>query len=300
MDEHDWLVERFEAERPQLQAMAYRMLGSLPEAQDAVQESWLHLVRADRSLVKNLGAWLTTAVARICLDMLRARKVLREESLEASVPESIISELGGIDPEEEAELADSVGLALLVVLDRLAPAERLAFVLHDIFAMPFDEIACILERSATATRQLASRARRQVRGREPACHADFIRSREVVTAFLTASREGDFKSLLALLDPDVALRADRVAVSRGAAGGVAGEIRGAAAVARLLTTGRIRLGARFARLVLVDGTVGLVVAPRGRLLLLLRLVIRGGKIAEIEAVADPAHLHQVRLAAPYD
>jgi len=298
MDEHDWLVERFEAERPQLQAMAYRMLGSLPEAQDAVQESWLHLVRADRSEVSNLGAWLTTAVARICLDMLRARKVLREESLEASVPESLIRELGGIDPEEEAELADSVGLALLVVLDRLAPAERLAFVLHDIFAMPFDEIACILERSATATRQLASRARRQVRGTEPACHADFIRSREVVTAFLTASREGDFKTLLALLDPDVALRADRVAVSRGAAGGE-GEIRGAAAVARLLT-GRIRLGARFARLVLVDGTVGLVVAPRGRLLLLLRLVIRGGKIAEIEAVADPAHLHQVRLAAPDD
>ena len=299
MDEHDWLVERFEAERPQLQAMAYRMLGSLPEAQDAVQESWLHLVRADRSEVSNLGAWLTTAVARICLDMLRTRKVLREESLEASVPESLIRELGGIDPEEEAELADSVGLALLVVLDRLAPAERLAFVLHDIFAMPFDEIAYILERSATATRQLASRARRQVRGPEPACHADFIRSREVVTAFLTASREGDFKTLFALLDPDVALRADRVAVSRGAAGGVAGEIRGAAAVARLLT-GRISLGARFARLVLVDGTVGLVVAPRGRLLLLLRLVIRGGKIAEIEAVADPAHLHQVRLEAPDD
>ena len=299
MDEHNWLVERFEVERPQLQAMAYRMLGSLPEAQDAVQESWLHLVRADRSEVSNLGAWLTTAVARICLDMLRARKVLREESLEASAPESNIREPGLIDPEEEAELADSVGLALLVVLDRLAPAERLAFVLHDIFAMPFDEIACILERSATATRQLASRARRQVRGTQPACYADFMRSREVVTAFLTASREGDFKSLLALLDPDVALRADRVAVSRGAAGGIEGEIRGAAAVARLLT-GRIRLGARFARLVLVDGTVGLVVAPRGRLLLLLRLVIRGGKIAEIEAIADPAHLHQVRLAAPDD
>jgi len=299
MDEHDWLVERFEAERPQLQAMAYRMLSSLPEAQDAVQESWLHLVRADRSEVSNLGAWLTRAVARICLDMLRARKVLREESLEASVPESLIRELGGIDPEEEAELADSVGLALLVVLDRLAPAERLAFVLHDIFAIPFEEIALILQREVPATRQLASRARRRVRGAQMASDADFTRSHEVVTAFLTASREGDFKSLLALLDPDVALRADRVAVSRGAAGGVAGEIRGAAAVARLLT-GRIRLGARFARLVLVDGTVGLVVAPRGRLLLLLRLVIRGGKIAEIEAVADPTHLHQVRLAAPYD
>lgn len=294
MDEHDWLVERFEAERPHLQAMAYRMLGSLPEAEDAVQESWLHLVRADRSQVKNLGAWLTRAVARICLDLLRARKVRREESLEASVLESITREPGLIDPEEEAELADSVGLALLVVLDRLAPAERLAFVLHDIFAIPFEEIALMLQREVPATRQLASRARRRVRGAQTASDADFIRSREVVTAFLTASREGSFETLLALLDPDVVLRADRVAVSRGAAGGV-GEIRGAAAVARLFT-GRARFGTRFARTVLVDGTVGVVVAPRGRLLLLVRLVIRGGKIAAIEAVADPAHLHQARLA----
>ena len=294
MDEHDWLVERFEAERPHLQAMAYRMLGSLPEAEDAVQESWLHLVRADRSQVKNLGAWLTRAVARICLDLLRARKLRREESLEASVLESITREPGLIDPEEEAELADSVGLALLVVLDRLAPAERLAFVLHDIFAIPFEEIALMLQREVPATRQLASRARRRVRGAQTDCDADFIRSREVVTAFLTASREGSFETLLALLDPDVVLRADRVAVSRGAAGGV-GEIRGAAAVARLFT-GRARFGTRFARTVLVDGTVGVVVAPRGRLLLLVRLVIRGGKIAAIEAVADPAHLHQARLA----
>jgi RNA polymerase sigma factor (sigma-70 family) len=296
MDEHDWLVERFEAERPHLQAMAYRMLGSLPEAEDAVQESWLHLVRADRSQVKNLGAWLTRAVARICLDLLRARKLRREESLEASVLESITREPGLIDPEEEAELADSVGLALLAVLDRLAPTERLAFVLHDIFAIPFEEIALILQRKVPATRQLASRARRRVRGAQTASDADDIRSREVVTAFLTASREGSFETLLALLDPDVVLRADSVAVSLGAAGGVAGEIRGAAAVASLFTTGRTR----FARPVLVDGTVGVVVAPRGRLLLLVRLVIRGGKIAEIEAVADPAHLHQVRLAVPDD
>lgn len=295
MDEHDWLVERFETERPQLQAIAYRMLGSIPEAEDAVQESWLHLVRADRSSIKNLGAWLTTAVARICLDMLRVRKLRREESLEASVPTSTAREQGLIDPEEEAELADSVGLALLVVLDRLAPAERLAFVLHDIFAIPFEEIALILEREVPATRQLASRARRRVRGAETASHADFIHSREVVTAFLTASREGSFETLLTLLDPDVVFRADRVAVSRG----VAEEIRGVAAVARLLT-GRTRLGIRFARLVLVDGTVGVVVAPHGRLLLLLRLVIRGGKIVEIEAVADPAHLHQMRLAVPDD
>jgi len=295
MDEHDWLVERFEAERPQLQAMAYRMLGSLPEAEDAVQESWLHLVRADRSTVKNPGAWLTRAVARICLDMLRARKLRREEALEAFVPESITREQSGFDPEEEAELADSVGLALLVILDRLSPAERLAFVLHDIFAIPFDVIALILERGVPATRQLASRARRRVQGAETASNEDVIRSREVVDAFLKASREGSFETLLTLLDPDVVWRADRVAVSRG----VAEEIRGAASVARLLT-GRTRLGTRFARPVLVDGTVGVVVAPRGRLLLLLRLMIRGGKIVEIEAVADPAHLHQVRLAVPDD
>jgi RNA polymerase sigma factor (sigma-70 family) len=291
METHNWLAERFEAERPQLQAIAYRMLGSAPEAEDAVQESWLHLVRADRSSIKNLGAWLTRAVARICLDMLRARKLRREESLEASVPESITTEQGGIDPEEEAELADAVGLALLVVLDRLTPAERLAFVLHDLFAIPFEEIALILEREVPATRQLASRARRRVRGAETASHADDIRSREVVTAFLSASREGSFETLLTLLDPDVVLRADRVAVSRG----VAGEIRGAAAVARLLT-GRTRLGTRFARPVLVDGMVGLVVAPRGRLVLLLRFTISRGKIVEIEAVADPARLRQLHLA----
>jgi RNA polymerase sigma factor (sigma-70 family) len=287
MDEHDLLVERFESERPQLQAMAYRMLGSLSEAEDAVQESWLHLVRADRSSIKNLGAWLTRAVARICLDMLRDRKLRREESLEASVPASITREQGGIDPEEEAELADSVGLALLVVLDRLSPAERLAFVLHDIFALPFDEIAFILEREVPATRQLASRAR----GAETPSYADVIRSREVVTAFLAASREGSFETLLTLLDPTVVWRADRVAVSRG----VTGKIRGAASVARLLT-GRTRLDTRFARLVLMDGSVGLVIAPSGRLLLLLRLTIRDGKIVEIEAVADPVHLHQLRLA----
>jgi RNA polymerase sigma-70 factor (ECF subfamily) len=295
MDEHNWLIERFEAERPGLQAMAYRMLGSLPEAEDAVQEAWLHLVRADRSTVSNLGAWLTRAVTRICLDMLRARKLRREESLEASVSESITGEQGGINPEEEAELADSVGLALLVVLDRLAPAERLAFVLHDLFAIPFEEIALILEREVPTTRQLASRARRRVRGAQTASDADFIRSREVVTAFLSASREGSFETLLVLLDPDVVWRADRVAVSRG----VAEEVRGVAAVAKQLT-GWARLGIRFARPVLVDGTVGIVVAPRGRLVLLLRLVIRHGKIIEIEVVADPAHLHQVRLAVPED
>jgi len=287
MDEHDWLAEQFEAERPHLQAVAYRMLGSLAEAEDAVQETWLRLGRSDTNTVSNLGGWLTTVVARVCLNMLHARKSRREEAPEASGPESLTRAFGGIDPEEEAELADSVGLALLVVLDTLAPAERLAFVLHDIFAVPFDEIAPLVEREVAAARQLASRARRRVRGAPREADDDLTASREVLDAFLAASRGGNFDALLTVLDPDVVFRADRVAVSRGAAG----EISGAAAVARQIA-GRTQ----FARPVLVDGTVGVVVAPRGRLVLLLRLTIRGGKIAEIEAVADPAHLHLMRLA----
>ncbi len=287
MEKHDWLAGQFEAERPRLRAVAYRMLGSLAEAEDAVQEAWLHLSRSDTSTVKNISGWLTTVVARVCLNMLHAREARREESLEASVLGPITGREGEIDPEEEAELADSVGLALLVVLETLAPAERLAFVLHDIFAVPFEEIAPIVERSPAATRQLASRARRRVRGAAREAETDLVASRAVVEAFLAASRSGDFDALLAVLDPNVMFRADRIAVSRGAAG----ETRGAAAVARQLA-GRTR----FARPVLVDGAVGVVVAPRGRLVLLLRLVIRGGKIAEIEAVADPAHLRQVRLA----
>ncbi|MBO0778646.1 MAG: sigma-70 family RNA polymerase sigma factor [Ktedonobacteraceae bacterium] len=294
MDEHDWLVERFEMERPQLQAIAYRMLGSLAEAEDAVQESWLHLVRADRSALKNPGAWLTRAVARICLDMLRTRKVRREQSLEASVPESIPRDPDGINPEEEAELADSVGLALLVVLDRLSPAERLAFVLHDLFTIPFDEIALMLERSETATRQLASRARRRVRGSAMGKDADLAVSRAVVEAFLAASREGSFDALLALLDPDIVVRSDRVAVSRGAVR----ELRGAQAVARAVR--HLLERTRFAQLVLVDGAVGIVMTPREWLLLLLRLTIRGDKIVAIDVVADPAHLHQLRLAILYN
>jgi ketosteroid isomerase-like protein len=226
-------------------------------------------------------------VARVCLNMLHARKTRCEESLEASVPEPITRESGGIDPEEEALLADSVGLALLVVLDTLAPAERLAFVLHDIFAMPFDEIAPIAERSPTAARQLASRARRRVRGAPRVADANLTVSRAVVDAFLAAARGGNFDALLAVLDPDVVFRADRAAMSQGAAG----EIRGAQAVARQAVR-----GAQFIRPVLVNGAVGLVAAPLGRLVLLLSLTIRHGKIAEIEAIADPAHLHQLRLA----
>src|SRR6266478_4770740 len=225
MDEHDWLAEQFEANRSHLQAVAYRMLGSLSEADDAVQESWLHLSRSDTSGVENLGGWLTTVVARICLDMLRSRNSRREEPLEASVPEPIMSREDGIDPEDEALLADSVGLALLVVLDTLTPAERLAFVLHDVFAMPFDEIAPIVERSETATRQLASRARRRVQGAATVKDADLTYQREVVDAFLAASREGSFD---ALLDPDVVFRHDHTAVPAGASR----EVRGAASVAR--------------------------------------------------------------------
>src|SRR5438874_1472208 len=260
MNEHEWLAEQFEAERPHLRAVAYRMLGDLTEADDAVQESWLHLSRSDTSGVKNLGGWLTTVVARVCLDMLRSRKSRREEPLGADTPEPIMSREGGIDPEDEALLADSVGLALLVVLDTLNPAERLAFVLHDLFAVPFDEIAPIVGRSPTATRQLASRARRRVQGAAMDSDVDLTPQREVVDAFLAASRAGDFNALLAVLDPDVVFRADRAAVPVGAST----EDRGAPAVAKQFL-GRAQL----ARPALVNGVVGVVVAPRGRLLLVL-------------------------------
>ncbi|HLX57218.1 MAG TPA: sigma factor-like helix-turn-helix DNA-binding protein, partial [Ktedonobacteraceae bacterium] len=243
--------------------------------------------RSDTDDVKNLGGWLTTVVARICLDMLRSRKALREEPLEASVPEPIKSREGGIDPEYEALLADSVGLALLVVLDTLNPAERLAFVLHDIFAMPFDEIAPIVERSETAARQLASRARRRVRGAARIQDADLTSQREVVDAFLAASREGRFDALLAVLDPEVVFRIDGAASPKG----VSREVRGAPAVARQFS-GR----AQGARSALVDGAVAAIVAPRGHLFLVLNFTVRNDKIVEIEAVADPARLRQLDLA----
>lgn len=287
MDEHEWLAMQFEANRTHLRAVAYRMLGSLTEADDAVQESWLHLSRSDTSGVKNLGGWLTTVVARICLDMLRSRTSRREESLEASVTEPITSREGGINPENEALLADSVGLALLVVLDTLPPAERLAFVLHDIFDIPFDEIAPIVERSPTAARQLASRARRRVRGKATVRNADLTYQREVVEAFLTASRAGNFEALLAVLDPDVVFRHDRTSVPAGASM----EVRGALNVARQFA-GR----AQETQPALVNGSVGIVVAPRGRLMLVLDLTITHGKITAINVIADPAHLHQLDLA----
>src|SRR5213082_897901 len=252
MDEHQWLAEQFEAERPHLRGVAYRMLGSLSEADDAVQESWLRLSRSDTSGVKNLGGWLTTVVARVCLDMLRSRESRGEESLDQQVPDPIVSREDGIDPDYEALLADSVGLALLVVLDTLNPPERLAFVLHDLFAVPFDEIAPIVGRSPTAARQLASRARRRVQGAATVPDADLTRSREVVDAFLAASRGGDFDSLLTLLDPDVVLRADHAAVHMGSSR----EVCGAPAVAKQFS-GR----ARAAQPALVNGAAGLVWAP---------------------------------------
>ncbi len=292
MDEHDWLAEQFEAKRTHLRAVAYRMLGSLSEADDAVQEGWLRLSRSDTSGVENLGGWLTTVVARVCLDMLRSRKSRAEVHLDAHVLDPILSRADGIDPEHEALLADSVGLALLVVLDTLAPAERVAFVLHDMFAVPFDEIASIVGRSPTAARQLASRARRRVQGGRTVPDADLTRQREVVDAFLAAARGGDFDALLAVLDPDVVLRADHAAVPSDAST----EVRGAAAVAKRAAQG----GARAAQPALVNGAVGVVVAPSGRLLMVLGFTITHGKIVEIDVVADPARLRHLDLAVLND
>jgi RNA polymerase sigma factor (sigma-70 family) len=287
MDEHDWLAERFGEDRTHLRAVAYRMLGSLSEADDAVQEAWLRLSRSGTSGVENLGGWLTTVVARVCLDQLRSRESRREEPLGVHLPEPIVSSEDDADPEHQALLGDSVGLALLVVLETLAPAERVAFVLHDMFAVPFEEIAPIVGRSPASTRQLASRARRRVQGTATAPDADLARRREVVDAFLAASRGGDFDALLAVLDPDVVLRADRSAVRMGASR----KVRGAAAVADTFA-GR----ARAAQPALVDGAVGLVWASGGQPRVVFGFTIARGKIVEIELVADPERLGQLDVA----
>jgi RNA polymerase sigma factor (sigma-70 family) len=294
MGEHDWLAERFEANRSHLRAVAYRMLGSLSEADDAVQEAWLHLSRADTSGVENLGGWMTTVVARVCLDMLRSRRSRREEPLDAHLPDPVVSREDEIDPEREALMADSVGLALLVVLETLSPAERLAFVLHDTFAVPFDEIAPIVGRSPTAARQLASRARRRVQGAAAVPDADLGRQREVVDAFLAAARDGDFDALVAVLDPDVVLRADRGAVPAGASV----VLRGAAAVAE-----QALIFARLSPLVrpaLVNGTAGLVATRDGRPFSVLGFTVRHGKIVEIDILADPERLRHLDLALADD
>src|SRR6059036_466615 len=286
MEGHAWLVERFEENRSHLRAVAYRMLGSRTDADDALQEAWIRLSRADTSGVENLGGWLTTVVARVCLDMLRSRKSRREEPLDAHVPEPTVSREDRTHPEHDALLADSVGLALLVVLETLAPAERVAFVLHDLFAVPFDEIAPIVGRSSTAARQLASRARRRVQG-ATAPDVDRARQRAVVDAFLAASRGGDFAALLAVLDPDVVLRADPTAVRMGATA----EVRGAKTVAETFK-GR----ARAAQPALVNGAAGLVWVAGGEPRVVFTFTTAGAKIVAIDLIADPDHLCRLDLA----
>ena len=289
MDEREWLAERFEEHRPHLQAVAYRMLGSLSEADDAIQETWLRLSRSDADGIENLGGWLTTVVGRVCLNMLRSRRTRREESLNVHVPDPIISRADGTDTEHDALLADSVGLSLLVVLETLNPAERLAFVLHDMFAVPFDEIAPIVGRSPAATRQLASRARRRVQGEAPAPDADLKRQREVVDAFFAAAHRGDFDALVAVLDPDVVVRSD---------GGIlrAGDsdvTRGAQAVAGRAM--RFASLAPFVRPALVNGAAGAVVTPHGEPFVVMAFTVRDGKVVEIDALRDPERLADLDL-----
>jgi RNA polymerase sigma-70 factor, ECF subfamily len=283
MDTQARLAERFEAHRGRLRAVAYRMLGSASEADDAVQEAWLRLGRAGE--VDNLGGWLTTVVARVCLDLLRARASRREQPLEPHLPDPLVGPEGGLGPEDEALLAEGVGLALQVVLDALTPAERLAFVLHDLFAVPFDEVAAVLGRSPAATRQLASRARRRVRGAAPAPDPDPARQRQAVDAFLAAARGGDVDALVAVLDPDVVLRAEQPGAFR--------EARGAAAVAEA-ALGFARL-ADFAHPVLVNGAAGVVAAPHGRPFSVLGFTVVGGRIVTIDILADPARLRRLGL-----
>jgi RNA polymerase sigma factor (sigma-70 family) len=295
MDEHDdWLARRFEEHRTHLRAVAYRMLGSISEADDAVQETWLRLSRSGTSGVENLGGWMTTIVARVCLNMLRSRTSRRLwASSKARVPDPIVSSVDRIDPEHEALLSDLVGLALLVVLETLSPAERLAFVLHDMFAVPFEELAPIVGRSPTTTRQLASRARRRVQGAAPVPDADLSRQREVVDAFLVAARDGDFEALVAVLDPDVVLRSDGGVVRAG----LSREVRGAAAVAeQALIFSQAAPSAR-TRPALVNGAAEVVSwSPEGQLFSVMGFTVRHGKIVEIDILADPARLSQLDLA----
>ena len=289
MDEREFLAQQFEEYRTRLRAVAYRMLGSLSEADDAVQETWLRLNRIDSDEVENLGGWLTTVVARVSLNMLRSRRSRPEEPLDARMPEPIVDRADGTDPEHEALLADSVGLALLVVLETLNPAERLAFVLHDMFAVPFDEIAPIVDRSPEAARQLASRARRRVQGEKAIPDADLDTQREVVHAFLAAARDGDFEGLLEVLDPDVVLRADRGAVAIGSAR----VVRGAANVARgALAFSRLDIAVRPA---LVNGAVGTVTLRDGRPFTIAGFTIRNRRIVEMDIIADPERLNRLDL-----
>jgi RNA polymerase sigma factor (sigma-70 family) len=288
VDERDWLAERFEEHRGRLRAVAYRMLGSVSEADDAVQEAWLRLGRTDADAIENLGGWLTTVVGRVSLNMLRSRRTRAEEPLDAvHVPEPIVDRADGTDPEHEALVTDSVGLALLVVLETLNPAERLAFVLHDIFAVPYGEIAPIVDRSPAAAKQLAMRARRRVRAENTVPDADLDVQREVVEAFLAAGRNGDFDRLVAILDPDAVLRADL-----GPAAG-SGEVRGAEAIARQAVT-YLRLGLAM-ELALVNGAVGMVARRDGEPFSVSGVTVRGGRIVAMDILADPARLHELDL-----
>jgi RNA polymerase sigma-70 factor (ECF subfamily) len=285
MTERNFPAGDFEAYRGRLRAVAYRMLGSRSEADDAVQEAWLPLNRTEAGTVANLGGWLTTVVARVCLDMLRARKARREEPMEPQTPEPAVGP-EAIRIEREAELADSVGAALLVVLDTLSPAERLAFVLHDMFAVPFEEIAPIVGRSPAAARQLASRARRRVQGASPNRDADFVRQKAIVDAFLAASRDGDFEGLLALLDPEVVYRADAAVMRLGSPA----QLHGATAVAEAFKS-----RATAAKTALADGALGLAVIFGGRLRIVIRVTVAHDRIVAVDAMGDPARLSEVDL-----
>ncbi|MFB7619967.1 sigma-70 family RNA polymerase sigma factor [Kitasatospora sp. NPDC056181] len=298
MSGDDFQAREFEEHRPQLRAVAYRMLGSLSEAEDAVQEAWLRLSRTDTTEVENLGAWLTTVTGRICLDLLRSRTARREDPLQGQdgrefrLPDPVVGAFGVVDPEQEILMADSVGIALMVVLDTLAPAERLAFVLHDLFSVPFDEIAPVLGRTSASTRQLASRARRRVQGAAPAPDTDRSRRREVVDAFLAAARAGDFDALLAVLDPDVVARSDGGTLRPGLVR------RGAADVASQAVT-----FARFAqdgRPVLVNGAPGMLALADGRPLSLMAFTIHGGRIIALDFLTDPERLARLDLSAVLD
>jgi RNA polymerase sigma factor (sigma-70 family) len=293
MDENQWLADRFEEQRPRLRAVAYRMLGSLAEADDAVQDAWLRLSGARAGDVENLGGWLTTVVARVCLNMLRSRNLRREEPLGVHVPDPVIGPEAGLRPEEQALLADSVGLALQVVLDTLNPDERLAFVLHDMFDLPFDEIAPMVGRNPAAARQLASRARRRVKGAEIPADLDLGRQRAVVDAFFAAARGGNFAALVAVLDPDVVLRIDAGAAHPAASM----VVRGADAVARQALTGLATALRTFElQPALVNGSAGMIMSRRGRPLTVMGFTVADGKIAEIDAVADPKRLARIAAA----
>jgi RNA polymerase sigma-70 factor, ECF subfamily len=292
MDDQQWLAERFEEHRPRLRAVAYRMLGSISEAEDAVQDAWIRVSRADTTEVENLGAWLTTIVARVALNLLRARRTRREAPFDVHVPDPIVDPADGTNPEHEALLADSVGLALLVVLETLSPPERLAFVLHDMFGVPFEQIAPIVDRSPDAARQLASRARRRVRGAAPSPDGDLHAQWEVVEAFLAAAHAGDFEGLVAVLDPDVVLRADAGVSS------ITRQVRGADAVISQATMwSRVALIPHRA---LVNGTPGFVSLRDGRPFSVAAVTVRGGRIVEIDILADPERLARLDLAVADD